>query len=106
MKIFVISLYLLVLTSCATNLQQGICDLAPSEEGWLNVDKPLVVKDNEKPSAKKYYEWFQNNDGELLRCERFKKSPGCFEEGEYFNAKTGEKIYKDSLETIIIACGS
>jgi hypothetical protein len=50
-----------------------------------------------------YIEWFTNNNGNVLRCERSWKGPGCGEVARTFIYQNG--IWVDSGDEELIVCG-
>lgn len=90
--------------SCATSSET--CDLAPPEEGWKHIEKqPSTVRFSDKPSSGNYYEWFANDSGLYMRCERAKESSGCVESARFYNSETGERALYQEMEELLIVCG-
>lgn len=92
------------LSGCSIN--PGVCDLAPAEDGWKHIEnKPSVITSSERPKSGNYFEWFTNNEDLYMRCERPRSGPGCFEEGVFYDSKTGKLSSEQGMKEVVIVCG-
>ena len=101
---FFLLINIFLLQCCAIN--SGVCRLAPPGEGWEHIEKkPLNIELSNKPKSGYYYEWFSNNDGLYLRCERSWRGPGCMEEAIFYNSASGARSEDEGFESLMLVCG-
>lgn len=88
------------LISCAVN--PGTCTLASPSDGWVNLEgKPEALPDNDRSGFGYYFEWFENENGDILRCSRPYRNTGCGEVSTLY-MKEGDTWVSDGVEELII----
>lgn len=91
------------LISCATN--PGTCALASPSDGWVSIEgKPDALHDDEKSSFGYYFEWFENENGDILKCSGPYRKTGCGEVSTLY-IKKGDVWVSDGVQELII-CSS